>query len=130
MKELEALKQFAKYVSAVNSGEFELLTEESKYPLMQTIEYEQIKQALNELDRLRVFKKTFDEYELAQKQGFIVYENWQECEKELETMKAKVKRYMELKPDVTGFHRTDNFEEKWQEFHDLESELMKVSEEK
>ena len=47
-----------------------------------------------------------------------------------EEMKTKVKRYFELKPDVTGFHRTDNFEDKWKEFHDLENELKKVSEEK
>ena len=85
--------------------------------------YNEVHEALTELERLQRFKQTFDEYELAQKQGFIAYETWQECEKELETMKAKVKRYMELKPDVTGFHRTDNFEDKWKEFHDLESEL-------
>ena len=93
-----------------------------------TDELKCIYNSLNELDRLRVFKKTFDEYELAQKQGFIAYENWKECEKELETMKAKVKRYFELKPDVTGFHKTDNFEDKWKEFHDLEKELKEWSE--
>ena len=44
--------------------------------------YEAIEQALNELERLKKFKETFDNYELAKKQDFIAYENWLECEKE------------------------------------------------
>ena len=43
--------------------------------------------ALNELERLKKFKETFDNYELAKKQDFIAYENWLECEKELEALK-------------------------------------------
>jgi hypothetical protein len=42
-----------------------------------------IKQALLRLQSLEKFKETFDKYELAKKQDFIAYENWQECEKEL-----------------------------------------------
>ena len=86
-------------------------------------------QAITELERLQQFKKTFDRYELSKKQDFVAYEIMEEALKREEEMKTKVKRYFELKPDVTGFHKTDNFEDKWKEFHDLESELMKVSEE-
>ena len=42
-----------------------------------------LKNALNELKRLKKFKETFDNYELAKKQDFIAYENWIECEAEL-----------------------------------------------
>ena len=44
---------------------------------------DEIQQALNELERLKKFKETFDNYELAKKQDFIAYENWLECEAEL-----------------------------------------------
>ena len=44
---------------------------------------DEIQQALNELERLKKFKETFDNYELAKKQDFIAYENWLECEVEL-----------------------------------------------
>ncbi|MDD4068816.1 MAG: hypothetical protein PHF05_00015 [Candidatus Izemoplasmatales bacterium] len=44
---------------------------------------DEIQQALNELERLKKFKETFDNYELSKKQDFIAYENWQECEAEL-----------------------------------------------
>ena len=46
-----------------------------------------IEQSLNELERLKKFKETFDNYELAKKQGVIAYENWLECERELEALK-------------------------------------------
>jgi len=46
-----------------------------------------VNEALTELERLQKFKATFDAYELSQKQGFIAYENWQECEKEIEYWK-------------------------------------------
>jgi len=44
---------------------------------------DKIQQALDELERLKKFKETFDNYELAKKQDFIAYENWLECEAEL-----------------------------------------------
>jgi len=44
---------------------------------------DEIQQALNELERLKKFKETFDNYELVKKQDFIAYENWIECEAEL-----------------------------------------------
>lgn len=50
-----------------------------------------VKTALTELERLQKFKSTFDAYELSQKQGFIAYENWQECERELELLQKKYK---------------------------------------
>lgn len=49
--------------------------------------HDHILEALTELERLQKFKATFDAYELSQKQGFIAYENWQECEKEIEYWK-------------------------------------------
>ncbi len=52
--------------------------------------------AIGELERLQKFKATFDAYELSQKQGFIAYENWQECEKELKTYKGEVEELMTL----------------------------------
>ena len=45
-------------------------------------------QSINELERLKKFKETFDNYELAKKQDFIAYENWLECEKELNELKC------------------------------------------
>ena len=42
-----------------------------------------VDESLTELERLQKFKATFYAYELSQKQGFIAYENWQECEKEI-----------------------------------------------
>lgn len=43
-------------------------------------QYNSVYEALDELERLKVFKATFDAYELSKKQDFIAYENWQECE--------------------------------------------------
>lgn len=54
------------------------------------VELTLIRQALNELERLKKFKQTFDSYELAKKQDFIAYENWIECEKEIEKLESKV----------------------------------------
>ena len=47
--------------------------------------------AFDELKRLQEFKTTFDNYKLSQKQGFIAYENWQECEKQIKELQKKVK---------------------------------------
>jgi hypothetical protein len=46
-------------------------------------------EALTELERLQKFKATFDAYELSQKQGFVAYENWQECENEIAILQKK-----------------------------------------
>ena len=50
-------------------------------------EIEELQKVLKEHKRLQKFKETFDNYELAKKQEFIAYENWLECEKELEALK-------------------------------------------
>ena len=55
-----------------------------------------VKQSLNELEGLKKFKETFDNYELAKKRDFIAYENWLESEKELTELKRDVKRYFDL----------------------------------
>ena len=56
--------------------------------LQSDTDIEIITNALKELERLKKFKETFDNYELAKKQDFIAYENWLECEKELEALKT------------------------------------------
>ena len=55
-----------------------------------------VDKALNDLERLKKFKETFDNYELAKRQDFIAYENWLECEGEIAELKCDVKRYFEL----------------------------------
>ena len=67
-------------------------------------EFNLIEQALNDLERLKKFKETFDNFELAKKQDFIAYENWLECEKELTELKRDVKQFIELlmKDNHTG----------------------------
>ena len=87
--------------------------------------YNEVHESLNELDRLRVFKKTFDEYELAQKQGFIAYENWKECEKELEELQRDVKRYIKLLK-FNMREDTINYKNYGKEINDLEYKLSKV----
>ena len=54
-----------------------------------------IEQALNDLERLKKFKETFDNYELAKRQDFIAFENWLECEGELTELKRDIARYFE-----------------------------------
>ncbi len=63
-----------------------------------------VDKALNDLERLKKFKETFDNFELAKKQDFIAYENWLECEKELTELKRDVKQFIELlmKDNPTG----------------------------
>ena len=55
-----------------------------------------VDKALNDLERLKKFKETFDSYELAKRQDFIAYENWLECESELTELKGNIKRYFDL----------------------------------
>ena len=75
---------------------------------------DEIQQALNELKRLKKFKETFDNYELVKKQDFIAYENWIECEKELE----------ELKQEVIARQETENSLTQW--VADLTTELTEL----
>ena len=72
--------------------------------LQYVTEIDIIDKALNELERLKKFKETFDNYELAKRQDFIAYENWLECEGELEELKRDVKQFIELlmKDNHTG----------------------------
>ena len=58
-------------------------------------EFKVIEQALNDLERLKKFKETFDNYELAKRQDFIAFENWLECEGELTELKRDIARYFE-----------------------------------
>jgi len=55
-----------------------------------------VDKALNDLERLKKFKETFDNFELAKRQDFIAYENWLECEGELAELKRDIARYFEL----------------------------------
>jgi len=113
------------------SKEYEKLTEEQKalnglanFIIMHgnnddydasAIEWHSIlKQALTKLERLKKFKETFDNCELVKKQGFIAYENWIECEKELE----------ELKQEVIARQETENSLTQW--VADLTTELTEL----
>ena len=69
---------------------------------------DEIQQALNELKRLKKFKETFDNYELVKKQDFIAYENWIECEKELEELKQEVITQQEKKEKLLALYKELN----------------------
>lgn len=84
-------------------------------------EFEVIEQALTELERLKKFKETFDNYELSKRQDFIAFENWLECERELLVIKCDVKRYFELY-EQGAF----NSQEEHNEFSLLYSKLLEV----
>ena len=84
---------------------------------------DEIQQALNELERLKKFKETFDNYELAKRQDFIAYENWLECENELAELKRDVKRYFEL------FNEEVATKEVIDEFSKLRNKLLEVGKE-
>lgn len=83
----EALKNILDYV---NLDEYDYETKGIRNAEML------LKQALNDLERLKKFKETFDNYELSKRQDFVAFENWLECEKELVVIKSDVKRFMEL----------------------------------
>ena len=83
----EALKNILDYV---NLDEYDYETKGIRNAEML------LKQALNDLERLKKFKETFDSYELAKRQDFIAYENWLECESELTELKGNIKRYFDL----------------------------------
>jgi hypothetical protein len=81
----------------------------------------ELEQVINELDRLQKFKKTFDAYELSKKQGFIAYENWQECEKELKAYKDEVDELMAL---VIGDYDMSRLKE---DMKDLEGDDLQIA---
>lgn len=83
-----------------------------------------LKQALTELERLKKFKETFDNYELSKRQDFIAFENWLECENELTELKRDVARYFELY-EQGAF----NSQEEHDEFSALYNKLSKVGKE-
>ncbi len=82
-----------------------------------------LKQALNDLERLKKFKETFDNYELAKRQDFIAYENWLECERELTELKRDIARYFELA------NEEEATEEVMDEFSKLGNKLLEVGKE-
>ncbi len=86
-------------------------------------EFNLIEQALNDLERLKKFKETFDNYELAKRQDFIAYENWLECENELAELKRDVKRYFEL-----GYIEVPSTEQ-LKEYLKLQDKLLEVGKE-
>lgn len=83
----EALKNILDYV---NLDEYDYETKGIRNAEML------LNQALNDLERLKKFKETFDNYELAKRQDFIAFENWLECERELTELKCTIKRYFDL----------------------------------
>lgn len=83
-------------------------------------EFKVIEQALNDIERLKKFKETFDNYELAKRQDFIAYENWLECEGELEELKRDVKRYFELA------NNDEITKEVMDEFSNIRNKLLEV----
>ena len=85
--------------------------------------YEEVSEAINTLERLKKFKETFDNYELAKKQDFIAYENWLECESELEELKRDIARYFELA------NEEEATEEVMDEFSKLGNKLLEVGKE-
>ena len=83
-------------------------------------EYAIIREALNDLERLKKFKETFDNFELAKKQDFIAYENWLECENELTELKRDVKRYFDLANEEVATKEVID------EFSKLRNKLLEV----
>ena len=79
-----------------------------------------VDKALNDLERLKKFKETFDNYELAKRQDFIAYENWLECERELTELKRDIARYFELA------NEEEATEEVMDEFSKLGNKLLEV----
>jgi predicted RNase H-like HicB family nuclease/cell fate (sporulation/competence/biofilm development) regulator YlbF (YheA/YmcA/DUF963 family) len=62
-----------------------------------------MKEALKELERLRKFKKNFDNYQLNKKRGYIAFENWQECEEQLVEIKRAGSSLIE---SIQKYHST------------------------
>ena len=121
-KELEALKGIKQAIAKHLHKQTGVSVEKHFEYLKNDTDISIIEQALNELKRLKKFKETFDNYELAKKQGFIAYENWLECERELAELKRDVKRFMEI------FYISDD-STLWDEYDELVVKLSKVGEE-
>ena len=79
-------------VNNLDQARLKELTSSDKY----WTKYEEVREAINVLERLKKFKETFDNYELAKRQDFIAFENWLECESELTELKGNIKRYFDL----------------------------------
>ena len=86
-------------------------------------EFNLIEQALNDLERLKKFKETFDNYELSKRQDFIAYENWLECERELTELKRDIARYFELA------NNDEITKEVMDEFSNIRNKLLEVGKE-
>ena len=97
-KELEALRKLGDSLASADTSK---TIEEVYYHI-----FFDIKNALNELERLRKFKANFDAYELAKKQDFVAYEIWQECEETLTYATEKLER-IRILIDPTKFKTTD-----------------------
>ena len=82
-----------------------------------------VDKALNDLERLKKYKETFDNYGIAKRQDFIAYENWLECERELTELKRDIARYFELA------NEEEATEEVMDEFSKLINKLLEVGKE-
>ncbi len=91
--------------------------------LQYVTEIDIVDKALNDLERLKKFKETFDNYELAKRQDFIAYENWLECEGELTELKRDIARYFELA------NEEETTEEVMDEISKLRNKLLEVGKE-
>ena len=88
--------------------------------LQYVTEIDIVDKALNDLERLKKFKETFDNFELAKRQDFIAYENWLECERELTELKRDVKRYFDLANEEVATKEVID------EFSKLRNKLLEV----
>ena len=83
----------------------------------------------NELERLKKFKETFDNYELAKKQDFIAYENWLESEKELIELKAKQEKVTKLLELYQERKELQNYRgEHPEEYYEVDKQITEIEE--
>ena len=87
-KELEALKGIKQAIAEHLHKQTGVSVEKHFEYLKNDTEIEVVTNAINELERLKKFKATFDRYELAKKQDFIAYENWEEVRKNSQSLQA------------------------------------------
>ena len=98
-KGLEALRKIGLMTTKRNLQDFPIGNQPKqivKMKIKEMPEFQEVLNAINELERLKKFKETFDNYELSKRQDFIAFENWLECEGELEELKRDIARYFEL----------------------------------
>ena len=81
----ERLDKLVKYVSVAIDGRWDLLTEDTKYPLMQTEEYKEVIDALTELEELKRDVKRYFELEGNYQKGSHGYH-------EMEYIKSKLSK--------------------------------------